>query len=115
MEPDLDIEGRGDEALRPAHLGERVGFVDRQTPGTRKMDQKQIVLHQIAPKAGLGQIAAGQQKHKAVAGISVPRRFRGLDQAREEAGSRSRETELSRAAGCGSPRATAPSDRQAPQ
>jgi hypothetical protein len=40
MKTDLDIESGGDETLRAAHFAERIGFVDRQAPGTREMDQK---------------------------------------------------------------------------
>jgi len=73
VEADLDIERGGDEALRSAHFGKRIGFIDRQTPSAREVDQKQIVLHQIAPETGLGQIAARQQKDKLVTGIGPPR------------------------------------------
>jgi hypothetical protein len=44
MQPDLDIERRRDQPLRPAHLAQRVGLVDRQPPDPGKMDQKQIIL-----------------------------------------------------------------------
>jgi len=60
VQPDLDIERRGDQALRAAHFGQRLGFVDRQAPSAREMDQKQIILHQVSPEARLGQIPAGQ-------------------------------------------------------
>jgi hypothetical protein len=83
VEPDLDIEGGGDEAVCPPHLAQRIGFVDRQTPGAREMKQKQIVLHQIAAKARFGQFAAGDQKHEPVADVSVPVPRGCCDQTRE--------------------------------
>ena len=95
MEPYLDVEGSGDEALSAAHFAERIGFVDRQTPGTREMDQKEIVLHQIASEALLGQLATGQQKHKRVADIRAPVPIGRRDQTREKGWARrpSAETE----------------------
>ena len=80
VEADLDIEGRGDETLRPPHLGERVGFIDRQAPGAGEVAEKQVVLDQIMAEAGLRQFAAGQPQHEIVARIAAPSRGRGRNQ-----------------------------------
>jgi hypothetical protein len=48
------------------------------------MDQKEIVLHQIASETCLGQLAAGQQKHKRVADISAPVPIGRRDETREK-------------------------------
>jgi hypothetical protein len=48
------------------------------------MQQEQVVLHQVAPKARLRQIAGGQPKHELMPGIGIPRPFCGPNQERKE-------------------------------
>ena len=50
------------------------------------MQQTQVVLSQVLPKARFRQIPGSEQKHEFVARIGGPRRLRGLDQAREKDG-----------------------------
>jgi hypothetical protein len=72
VQPDLSVERRGDQGLRPAHLGQILRFVDCQPPGAGEMVEKQIILHQIAPEGRLGQVALGQSPHELVPRIGRP-------------------------------------------
>src|SRR5580700_1065669 len=84
VQPDLDIERRGDQRLRAAHLGERFGFVDSQPPGAGEMQEEEIILHEIAPEGRLGQVAARYGKDEFMAGIGGPSRAGGGGESPEQ-------------------------------
>ena len=60
MQPDLDIERRRDQRLRPTHLGERIGLINREPPGAGKVQQEQVILHEISAECRLRQIALSE-------------------------------------------------------
>ena len=70
--------------MRPAHLGERLGFVDGEPPGAGEMQEEQVILHQIAAERRFRQIAAGESQHEIVPRIGRPARAGSGDQAREQ-------------------------------
>src|SRR5207248_10784211 len=80
METDLDIQDRGEEGLRPAHFRQRIGFVDRETPGAGEMEQKQVILHEVSAERRLRQITASEPQHKFMPRVAAPGIARAIDE-----------------------------------